>query len=294
MPYQGGLFSPPSSIGIGDPYIDPSKSKALTAHGASKGLRQFGISRGIPGSFNRLYEGEKHIDNAKVLSAQRIKGRQQFLTPNGFRHASGSKESACAGDYNGTFQGKAFPHVADGTALPRGTTREAIRQIGPKNILTQPPKKAVGSQGATPKILFTETEYVASAYDLADQKEKVAIFLLALILDCNILQQELKKTQREKTEGRPAFKVSVEHTLSKPMEESVRFAQLFISQSGAHFLLRSLGIICIEIKCHIAHLTHFQAIAHKERWQLNRWRRNDPSLQTCQSAQDRGSPLWNI
>lgn len=175
MPYQGGLFSPPASIGVGDPYVDPSKSKALTAHGSSKGVRQFGISQGIPGTFNRLYEGEKHIDIAKTLSQERLKGRQQFLTPNGFRHASKPKQSACAGDYNGTFQGKPLPHLSDGTALPRGSTREVIRDIGPKNILTQPPKKAVGSQGATPKILFTETEYVASEYDLAYQKEKVTV-----------------------------------------------------------------------------------------------------------------------
>ena len=172
MSYQGGLFSPPVSIAVGDPYVDPSKSKALTAHGSSKGQRQFGIGKGIPGTFNRLYEGEKFVDTAKILSQQRLKGRQEFLTPNGFRHTSNPKKSSSQGDYCGTFS-RPFPHLSDGTALPRGT-REAIKEIGPRNIVTQPPKKAVGSQGATPNILFTATEYIPSEYDLYDKKEKVS------------------------------------------------------------------------------------------------------------------------
>jgi hypothetical protein len=141
-------------------------------------MRQFGVGMGIPGQLNRLYEGEKHIDSCKVLSAQRMQGKQAFLTPNGFKHSSPLKKSSSAGDYNGSFA-KALPHMPDGTHGPRGQ-RQAIRDIGPKNIYTSPHKKACGSEGATPKICFDEVEYVPSDFDAYDKFERVSLSIHSL------------------------------------------------------------------------------------------------------------------
>jgi hypothetical protein len=166
--YQGGLFSAPISNGVGDPYKDPSK---FGTHGSSKGVRQFGISTGLPGSYNRLYEGENHVDYAKVLARERLKGKEKFLLPTGFRYASPLKKSGSLGDYYGTFT-KPIPHLPDGTGGTRGR-REPIKEFEPKKIYTQPLKKASGSQAATPKICFTEVEYVSSPYDAALVTERV-------------------------------------------------------------------------------------------------------------------------
>mmetsp|Transcript_21117 Transcript_21117/g.30529 ORF Transcript_21117/g.30529 Transcript_21117/m.30529 type:complete len:316 (+) Transcript_21117:123-1070(+) len=200
MPYQGGLFSPPITNSVGDPYYDKAKH-SLSSHGSSKGLRQFGVGKGIPGKFNRLYEGETHIDNAKVLAAQRLKGRQGFLTPNGFSHPSSLKKSSSVGDYNGTFT-KPYQHMPEGRHEPRNKPREAKKEIAPRKIYTNPPRKATGGQASTPKIHFTETEYVASEYDAYENKER-----------------ELHRTSRELMDGKPPFKVSVEDILGKPLSD---------------------------------------------------------------------------
>jgi hypothetical protein len=196
--YQGGLFSPPISNAIGDPYRDRSK---YGTHGTSKGVRQFGVSvKGIPGSLNRLYEGEEHIDASKISARDRLKGKEKFLLPTGFRYSSPLKKSGSLGDYYGTFT-KPIAHLPDGTGGTRGP-RQAVKDFAPKKIYTQPPKKASGSQAATPHICFTEIEYVPSPYDAA-----------------LITERELHRLEKEKVNGRPPFKVSVEEVLAKTLSE---------------------------------------------------------------------------
>lgn len=196
--YQGGLFSPPITTAVGDPYRDPSKFSA--PHGTTKGVRQFSVASGIPGTFNRLYEGEVHIEPSKMLARDRLKGKEKFLLPTGFRYSSPLKKSASLGDYYGTFT-KPLPHMPDGTGGQRGK-REPVKEFAPKKIYTQPPKKASGSQAATPKICFTEIEYIPSPYDAAMNTER-----------------EFHRIEKEKMNGRPPFKVSVEDPLAKSLSE---------------------------------------------------------------------------
>lgn len=197
--YQGGLFSPPLSNAIGDPYQD--RSKYAIPHGSTRGVRQFAVSvKGIPGSLNRLFEGEEHMDASKISARDRLKGKEKFLLPTGFRYSSPLKKSASLGDYHGTFS-KSIPHIPDGTGGTRGP-RQPVKEFAPKKIYTQPPKKASGSQAATPHICFTEVEYIPSPYDAALMTER-----------------ELLRLEKERVNGRPPFKVSVEDVLAKPLSE---------------------------------------------------------------------------
>lgn len=171
--YKGGLFSPPVIACVGDPYIDQAKL-GNHAHGMSKGLRQFGIGKGLPGKFNRLFEGEEYKNVSKLSANDRMKDRQGFLTPNGFAHTSPIKKSVSPGDFYGTFTPKGIPHMTDGVHGDR-TKKEAFKKFENRNIYTAPPKKSsiYGAQGTTPNILFMEFEYIESPYDAYHQTEKV-------------------------------------------------------------------------------------------------------------------------
>lgn len=173
-PYQGGLFSAPTTNATVDPYIDKA-TIAGRPHGSSKGLAQFGVNKGIPGKFNRLYEGEVYVGAAKQASIDRLKGREKFLTPSGFRHSSPIKKSSSKGDFFGTFRQKAPLYESDGTYGQRGK-RVALKESGPKNFYTNPPRKATGAAlGTTPKTCFEELHYVPSSYDAYDKTQRVNV-----------------------------------------------------------------------------------------------------------------------
>jgi hypothetical protein len=91
-----------------------------------------------------------------------------MLTSNGFRYPSPPKK-AFSGDYNGTFT-KPYEHIPDGTFGKRGA-REAVRNNVPRNIYTSPPKKS--TYGATPKICFTEVEYIPDDYEGKLKRDQV-------------------------------------------------------------------------------------------------------------------------
>ena len=173
-PFSGGLFSAPITNATMDPYIDKNKVSGRP-HGQSKGMPQFGISvKGIPGKFNRLYEGETFVGAAKQSAQERMKGREKFLTPSGFRHSSPIKKSSSKGDFFGTFRQKPPSYIPDGTYGERGS-RVAIRESAPKNFYTNPPRKAAGEAlGTTPKTCFSELEYVPSHYDSFQETVRVS------------------------------------------------------------------------------------------------------------------------
>jgi len=184
--YQGGLFSAPITTATMDPYLDKTKV-AGRPHGSSKGMAQFGISvKGIPGKYNRLFEGETFVGAAKQSSQDRMKGREKFLTPNGFRHSSPLKKSSSKGDFFGTFRQKAPLYISDGTYGQRGI-RQAMRESGPKNFYTNPPRKATGDAlGTTPHTCFEELEYVPSSYDAFDKTVRVSCIHTCVVLVLSI------------------------------------------------------------------------------------------------------------
>lgn len=173
--YKGGLFSPPVVLAVGDPYIDASK-RDRHGHGACE--KQFGIGKGIPGKFNRLYEGEGYKSLSKIASEERMKGRAGFLTPTGFAHSSPNKKSVSSGDFYGTFEGKPFPYIPDGKNGTRGP-RSPFNAFENRKIYTSPAKRSMGHgcEANTPKIMFQEFAYVESPYDAARQQERVIIYV---------------------------------------------------------------------------------------------------------------------
>lgn len=139
-----------------------------TGHGTAKGLRQFGISHGLPGTFRRLYEGEPYIDQFKTQVLEQGSSKKKMMTSNGFRYSSPPKK-AFPGDYNGTFT-KPYPHVPEGNAT-RGR-RDPIKVQCPRKIYTSPSKKS--THGLTPHLCFTDIPYIPSDYEGDRKKRQVS------------------------------------------------------------------------------------------------------------------------
>lgn len=183
--YQGGLFSPPVFNATADPFND-SRGSALNLHGMTKGEKQMCGAVGIKSKFNRLYEGEEYQSMSKLESRTRMKGKEKFLTPNGFKQSSGLKTASCASDWSTTFQRKPPVYIPEMESRGPKTKKEDFKN---RLVYTQPPKKPSGSAFSTPNIHFTKFNYASSPYDAAHQVERART-------------AEGKK----KTEGKPPFK----------------------------------------------------------------------------------------
>jgi hypothetical protein len=146
-----------------------------TGHGTTKGIRQFGISHGLPGNFRRLYEGEPYIDQYKTQAIQQVSSKKKMMTSNGFRYSSPPKK-ANPGDYNGTFT-KPYPHLVE-TDVSRGR-REPVKVSSPRKIYTSPSKKS--THGLTPHLCFTDIPYISSDYE-GDRKKRQVIDMVHFFL----------------------------------------------------------------------------------------------------------------
>ena len=190
MSYKGGFFSkPPPPICVGDPYQD----KPLPSHGRLKGAKQFGIGKGMPQQkMSRLFEGEAHTLTREILANQRKEGKKKFLEPQGFRPSSSKSDV------------KPIPYISDGRGKPR--RREAIRDISPKQIYTSPIKKACGggAYSPTPKLCFTDVEYISSEYDNYKIQTAVCIFCL-LSFGVSHCIQELHRKAKAKQPDQAFF-----------------------------------------------------------------------------------------
>lgn len=183
--YQGGLFSPPIFNATADAFND-SRDSPLGQHGMTRGEKQMCGAIGIKSKFNRLFEGEEYKSMSKIESQIRMKGKEKFLTPTGFRQSSGTKVASCASDWSTTFQRKAPVYIPE---MESRGPRTKIETFKSRLIYTQPPKKPSGSTYSTPNIHFTKLVYEGSPYDAAHQAERT-------------WTAEGKK----KTEGKPPFK----------------------------------------------------------------------------------------
>jgi hypothetical protein len=137
-------------------------------HGNAKGVRQFGIAHGLPGTFQRLYEGEPYIDQSKIQAVQQQVSKKKMITSSGFRYSSPPKK-AFPGDYNGTFT-KPYQHLDEGLSS-RGR-REPVTSHSPRKIYTSPSKKS--THGLTPHLCFTDITYVPTDYEGDLKKRKVS------------------------------------------------------------------------------------------------------------------------
>jgi len=145
-----GSFGAPSFNCIGDPYHDPKYS----AHGESKGQRQFlavpsktgqtasSIGYG-PSNFKALYDGsggsrESYEDGHKKYARERLAARKKWRTPNGFGYSSPMKASSSPGDITGTFN-NTYEHIAP--KVESKARRQKKTEFSQKQMLVHPQEK---------------------------------------------------------------------------------------------------------------------------------------------------------
>lgn len=149
----------------------------------------------------RLYEGEKYVEQHKVLSSFASAERQKNLTTNGFKYSSPNQKDSGLGGYWGCIGAK-HKHMPDFEVLKKGDKPgEVVHEL--KQVLTNPPKKGYGA--TTPGGIFgpgplkgesgmgryggREYPHAVDPYDAARQKE-----------------QQQRQKDIEALQGRPAFK----------------------------------------------------------------------------------------
>lgn len=135
----------------------------------------------------RLYEGEKYIEEFKIHQKQNMLEVAKNLTTNGFRYPSGNKRSTGLGGYWGCI-GPKLAHEPEYTVVKHGDKPgEVIHE--PRQMLTCPMKLGYGS--TTPGCIFgpgpkpgvigmdcrgryggKEFENMSDPYDLAQKKER--------------------------------------------------------------------------------------------------------------------------
>ena len=157
---------------IGNPYSE----RRYTGRTLARGKRGFCTSPPKSGKLNdacfnkftRVHEGLKYEDPHKRHIAAKKARMKKWLNPRGFRPSSPAKKSSySSGDWNGAI-GRPFEHICDG--LYHTSLRPKTAPTKPRQILTSPAK--VGYAASTPNICFSGLKYVASEYNLENEKAK--------------------------------------------------------------------------------------------------------------------------
>lgn len=173
-----GEFGRSTCLSLGDPYND----KPSPPRGIIKGKKQF-LTRparsGLAATFgdgyykvNRIFEGDSIESMDKLNAHEKLKSREKFLVPYGFKPSSPAKRLTGPGSYDGLFT----------TCQPLGPSeclkRDEIPpkpQPQPKNFKGGSTKK--GSYGTVGTTIAPLPEYVADPYDshrLEMQKKAIA------------------------------------------------------------------------------------------------------------------------
>ena len=210
-----GTFSMPSFGGVGEPYQDGQQSDSRTKGGQfitnnpRKGQLGDNWNRGkygkIPvGTFKRLYEGEKHKEEYKIMMEAATEEAKRNLTTNGFRYSSKPKKSSGVGDYYGTIAGhkQPFPHMQDYEVLKHGEKPEPVTHELPQ-IKNSPMKKGYGA--STPGCIFgpgpLQGESGLGKYGGREYKHSVDPYDAA-----RLKEKEMMAKDTEAIAGRPAYK----------------------------------------------------------------------------------------
>ena len=206
-----GTFSTPSYGGVGEPFDDKRQLDARTTG------RQFTTNKSRHGQIGdnwnrgngkrqpvqRLFEGEKYIEQFKLEQKHASEQRKLNLTENGFRYPSAPKKDSGLGNYYGCI-GPKHTHLPEYDAVAKGAKPgPVVHEMA--QILTSNPKKGYGA--STPGCIFgpgplkgesglgryggREYAHATDPYDSAHLKEK-----------------EMAAHDAELIAGRPPFKTA--------------------------------------------------------------------------------------
>ena len=155
-----GLFSQQKPLCIGEPYDKPKKKrnkddelvilKSFVTSPQKKGQTVSNWGGGAM-KFNRLYDGEVHVEESKRRRRQKMEAKKKQIAEKAFRPGNPSKKQSSSGDYYGSFCPKPYPSMGDGkwdkSTKPRRNREEKEDDGLPtKPIYTSPSK--IGHYGA--------------------------------------------------------------------------------------------------------------------------------------------------
>ena len=155
-----GLFSQAKPLCIGEPYDKPKKIrkkdeelvilKSFVTSPQKKGQTVSNWGGG-PMKFNRLYDGEVHVEESKRRRRQKMEAKKKQIAEKAFRPGNPSKKQASSGDYYGTFCVKPYVSMGDGkwensTKPTRNREEKEDDGLPTKPVYTSPAK--TGHYGA--------------------------------------------------------------------------------------------------------------------------------------------------
>jgi hypothetical protein len=160
------VFSIPSFVGVGDPYVKRRKLKDQRVVGRNfvavapkTGKNPDAL---LEKEFHSIHEGDRFVE-AQVADRRYQNAKlKKNLTSNGFKFASPPQKPQGLGSYFGTIQKTAFPHETDFIVARKGDI-PAKHATKPRQIYTAPGKK--GTFGFPNTTIGKEgQDYVASFY----------------------------------------------------------------------------------------------------------------------------------
>jgi hypothetical protein len=211
------VFTIPSFIGVGDPFVKRRKAKDQRVVG-----RNFVAVAPKTGKmpdalfekeFHSLHEGDRFVESQVADRRYQNSKMKKNLTPNGFKCASPPQKAQGLGSYFGTIQRAAFPHETDFLVARKGDV-PAKKETKPRQVYTAPGKK--GTFGFPNTTIGKEgSDYVASFYGQEREDARKA----------REAHQKLMKGAAFKVLGRkgktfdegPATGVSLCFVMTKPM-----------------------------------------------------------------------------
>jgi hypothetical protein len=146
---------------------DPYKPRiAVVTHGDSrKGVRQMNGAKGIKSQFQRLFEGEAPVI-PKGGAKQKSMSASRFLTSDGFKYSSPTKESNNRGDYTATFTKKidhipiTVPESEGNIEARKSRTKKLPNAMPSRNVTTSPYREEV----------FNKIPYITPSVDKVRSK----------------------------------------------------------------------------------------------------------------------------
>lgn len=168
------VFSLPSFVGVGDPFVKKKKLKDQRAVGKNF-VAVSGKTGKLPDAlfekdFKSLHEGDRFVESTVADRRYVNEKIKKNLTSNGFKVASLPQKPQGLGSYYGTIQKVAFPHETD-FIVPRKGDVPVKSAPKPRQIYTAPAKK--GTFGFANITIGKEgQDYIASFYGQERENEK--------------------------------------------------------------------------------------------------------------------------
>jgi hypothetical protein len=167
-----GLFSAPTPLCVGEPFDKPKKKHVKGEESVT--LRSFVTSPQKKGQvcsnwgdgpmiYNRLYDGEVHVEENKTRRRAKIAAKAKHVSERPFKPGNPTKKQASSGDYYGTFCPQPYESKGDGkwdlsTKPTRNKEEKEDDGLPTRPVYTSPSKKghygAPGTLVGTNKITY--------------------------------------------------------------------------------------------------------------------------------------------